>query len=148
VRAAEKGIQAGIAKVATAAKSTAKAVVDKIRKPQVLRNKAAGDKVADQIAKQYPGAQREVTLQATGGTRRLDILTRTGLAIESKVGRTSLSRETRRQIQRDIELLNDPSSGVTAIEWHFTTSRTTGKGGPTGLLLRELQKAGIGVVIR
>ncbi|MEH1057232.1 DNRLRE domain-containing protein [Micromonospora sp. CPCC 206171] len=114
----------------------------------IARNKAAGDAAADAIASQYPGARREVTLQATGGSRRLDVLTPGGLAIESKLGRTSLTKETRRQIQRDIELMNDPNSGVTSVEWHFTESDATGLGGPTGPLRRALERAGIGVVIR
>jgi RHS repeat-associated protein len=116
--------------------------------PRILQNKAIGDAVADAISSQYPGARREVTLQATSGTRRIDILTPNGLAIESKVGRTSLTNEVRQQIQRDIELMNDPTSGVTRVEWHFTTSPSTGLRGPTGPLLQELQRAGITVVLR
>lgn len=100
---------------------------------------------ADAIASQYPGALREVALQAASGTRRLDVLTPQGLAIESKVGRTSLTRATRQQIQRDVELMNDRLSGVSSVEWHFGTSPITGRGGPTGPLEAELRAAGIGI---
>ncbi len=114
---------------------------------RVLRNKAIGDEAADAIASRYPGARREVTLQAESGVRRLDVLTPQGLAIESKVGHTSLTAATRRELARDVELLNDPSSGVRAVEWHFVRSPTTGKHGPTAPLLEALQKAGIRVVM-
>lgn len=113
--------------------------------PQKLTNKAIGDAAADAIASQYPGALREVTLQAARGTRRLDVLTPQGLAIESKVGRTSLTKATRQQIQRDVELMNDPLSGVSSVEWHFGTSPITGLGGPTGPLEAALRTAGIGI---
>ena len=113
--------------------------------PQTLTNKAIGDAAADVIASQHPGALREVTLQATSGTRRLDVLTPQGLAIESKVGRPSLTKATRQQIQRDVELMNDPLSGVSSVEWHFGTSPVTGLGGPTGHLEAALRAAGIGI---
>jgi len=38
-----------------------------------------------------------------------------GLAIESKVGRTSLTDRTRQELQRDVELLNDPREPVTSL---------------------------------
>ena len=116
--------------------------------PQVTRNRTIGNLVADAIARQYPGSRREVTMQATSGTRVIDILTPSGLAIESKVGRVSLTPDIRRQIQRDMELMTTPGSGVTRVEWHFTTSPTTGLRGPTGPLALELQRAGITVVLR
>lgn len=113
--------------------------------PQVLKNKQAGDAAADSIASRYAGAQREVTLQAASGPRRLDVLTPQGLAIESKVGRVSYTSSVRQQIQRDVELMNDPTSGVRAVEWHFRTSAVTGLGGPTGPLRAALNVAGIGI---
>jgi hypothetical protein len=112
----------------------------------VLRNKAVGDAGADAIAARYPGAMREVTLQAESGIRRLDVLTPEGLAIESKVGRTSLTAATRQQIARHAELLNDPFSPVSSVEWHFLRSPTTGRYGPTAPLLEALEKAGIRAV--
>ena len=99
---------------------------------RIAANKAIGDAAADAIASQYPGALREVTLQAGSGTRRLDVLTPQGLAIESKVGRSSLTKATRQQIQRDTELMNDPLSGVSSVEWHSGTSPVTGAAGERG----------------
>jgi hypothetical protein len=55
----------------------------------------------------------------------------TGLARESKVGRVSKSPVTVAQLQKDFELLMDPNSGVTNVEWMFSTSSKTGKGGFT-----------------
>ncbi|WP_370353586.1 RHS repeat-associated core domain-containing protein [Kribbella sp. VKM Ac-2571] len=111
--------------------------------PQVLKNKAVGDAAADAIAGRYPGAMREVTLQAASGSRRLDVLTPDGLAIESKVGRTSLGSRERQEIARDVELLNDPTSQVRKLMWEFSTSPTTGRGGPTPSLAAELLRNGI-----
>lgn len=129
----ERGAIVGGEKVATkltedAASST----------PQILKNKAIGDAAADAIARRYPGARREVTLQAASGPRRLDVLTSDGLAIESKVGRTSLGSRERQEIARDVELLNDPTSQVRRLMWEFSTSPTTGLGGPTSGLAAAL----------
>jgi RHS repeat-associated protein len=55
----------------------------------------------------------------------------TGLARESKVGRVSKSPVTVAQLQKDFERLMDPNSGVTNVEWMFSTSSKTGKGGFT-----------------
>lgn len=109
----------------------------------VLRNKAIGDEASDRIAARYPGAQREVTLQAASGPRRLDVLTEQGLAIESKVGRTGLTRRTRQELARDVELLNDSTSPVTSLMWEFSRSPITGRGGPSSRLASELLRNGI-----
>lgn len=114
---------------------------------QVLLNKTMGDAAANRIASRYPGAQREVTLPAESGIRRLDILTPDGVAIESKVGRTSLTADVQRELARDVELLDQPGSRVHEVEWHFTRSPVTGEVGPTRPLQEALDKAGIKVVI-
>lgn len=75
------------------------------------------------------------------------MLTQQGTAIESKVGRTSLSKEARRQVLKDAELLNDPTSGVNEIIWEFSRSPTTGKVGPTAPLRELLEKSGIQIRI-
>jgi filamentous hemagglutinin len=111
-----------------------------------LANKATGDAAADAIAARYPGSTREVTLEASSGIRRLDILTLDELAIESKVGRTSLTPAVRQQVQRDVEPMNDPKSGVTSVEWHFSVSPVTGLKGPTAALEALLRASGIGIV--
>ncbi|MFI7064666.1 RHS repeat-associated core domain-containing protein, partial [Kribbella sp. NPDC050124] len=111
--------------------------------PLILRNKAIGDAASDAIAARFPGARREVTLQAASGPRRLDVLTPSGQAIESKVGRTSLDDRTRQELARDVELLKDPDSPVTSVVWEFAVSPTTGLAGPTAPLAEALRKAGI-----
>jgi hypothetical protein len=65
-------------------------------------------------------------------------------AIESKVGRTSLTPAVRQELARDIKLMR--SGQVDAVEWHFSPSPTTGKVGPTGPLRAKLDKFGIPIV--
>ena len=86
-------------------------------------------------------------MQTTDGVRRIDVLTRTGLAIESKVGRTSLTQEVRRQVLKDAELLNHATSAVSEVIWEFTKSPTTGKIGPTKNLEALLIEHKIGIKI-
>jgi RHS repeat-associated protein len=106
---------------------------------QVVANKVAGDAAADAIAARYPGARREVTFGTEIGARRVDVLTRTGLAIESKVGRTSLTSEIQTQIAKDILLRQ--GGDVRKVEWVFSRSKTGV--GPTAQLARALDEAGI-----
>lgn len=115
--------------------------------PQIRVNQVAGDAASDAIASRFPGARREVTIQTSDGVRRIDVLTREGLAIESKVGRTSLTSSVKRQVLKDAEILNDPTSGVNQIIWEFSRSATTGKVGPTPSLRAFLEANGIGIRI-
>jgi hypothetical protein len=115
---------------------------------QVTKNKAVGDAASDNIAARYPGSRREVSLPAASGPRRIDVLTEDGLAIESKVGLTGLSKPVRQEIARDVELLSDPSSEVSDLLWVFEKSPFTGLGGPTGPLRRALDAAKIPYVIK
>jgi hypothetical protein len=109
-------------------------------------NKEAGDTASDRIASRFPGARREVTFQTSEGPRRVDVLTDDGLAIESKVGRTSNSSFVRAEVRKDAEVLSDPDSGVDRIEWEFSRSEVTGKSGPTPRLREALERAGITIV--
>ncbi len=113
--------------------------------PQVTRNKAVGEAAEAAIAARYGVGKegRQVGLDAASGRRVIDVLTPQGLAIESKVGRTSLTASTRQQIKRDVELLSDPNSPVSKLMWEFTSSPTTGKSGPSGPLAAELLRNGI-----
>ena len=111
--------------------------------PQVLVNQANGNAARDAIASQYPGAQTEVSLQTDLGWRRIDVLTDQGLAIESKVGYTSLTSSIQTQIAKGMALMADPVSGVSAVQWNFSTSPVTGLSGPSGPLAAALTKAGI-----
>lgn len=111
--------------------------------PRVLRNQAAGNLARDSIAAARPGSLIEQTFRVTGGLRRVDVLDGT-IAIESKVGRTSLSEPVRQELARDVKLLR--SGQVDAVEWHFSTSPTTGRAGPTGPLRDVLKKFGINII--
>jgi hypothetical protein len=94
--------------------------------PQVLQNQAAGNAARDAIAASRPGSLIEQNFRVTGGLRRVDVLD--GLtAIESKVGRTSLTPAVRQELARDIKLLR--SGQVDAVQWQFSPSPTTGLGG-------------------
>ena len=83
----------------------------------------------------------EQSLRTTAGVRRVDVLTPSGLAIESKVGRTSLTSAVRSQIVKDQLLLQD--GAVTGVQWVFTRSDVTGRVGPTAPLAAALNKAGV-----
>ncbi|MDP3230428.1 MAG: hypothetical protein Q8N13_20990, partial [Acidovorax sp.] len=107
---------------------------------QVARNQAAGNAARDAIAAARPGSLIEQNFRVTGGLRRVDVLDGV-TAIESKVGRTSLSAAVRQELARDIKLLR--SGQIDAVEWHFFPSPTTGFGGPTGPLRAKLNKFGI-----
>jgi hypothetical protein len=106
-------------------------------------NQKVGTAAEARIARTHPGSRRQVTFTAASGTRRVDVLTSYGHAIESKVGRTSLTADVERQIQKDLELLANPSTRVVSLEWRFATSPRTGQIGPTGPLERRLKNAGI-----
>jgi hypothetical protein len=108
---------------------------------RLAANQAAGNAARDVIARQYPGAVTERTFVTDLGTRRVDILTSQQIAIESKLGYTSLTQSTGQQIARDVALLQ--SGRVSAVEWVFTRSATTGLAGPSSPLQEALLKAGI-----
>lgn len=148
VRAADRAsdVRRATAKVPDPPAAAKKAPADPV--PQVTKNKTVGDAASDSIAARYPGARREVTLNAQSGVRRLDVLTPQGLAIESKVGRTSLDARTRQELARDVELLKDPNSPVKSLLWEFSKSPTTGLGGPTKPLADALNAAGIPWVVK
>jgi RHS repeat-associated protein len=108
----------------------------------VQLNKAIGDATADAIASRYPVALREVPFETIGGTRISDVVPLDGsnIAIESKVGVTSLDSRIRQELARDWWLRRQ---GQVSTQWEFTPSPITGKGGPTPALLEKLQKLGI-----
>jgi hypothetical protein len=111
--------------------------------PQVSRNKVVGDAARDAIAASRPGSVVEQNFRVTGGLRRVDVIDNT-TAIESKVGRTGLGSRERQELARDVKMLR--SGQVDSVEWHFSTSPTTGKGGPTPKLRAKLEKFGITIV--
>jgi len=108
----------------------------------ILANQAAGNAARDAIAAAHAGSLTEQTFSTALGARRVDVLTQNGLAIESKVGRASLTSDIRAEIAKDQWLLqNNPD--ITGIQWVFTRSAVTGQIGPTGPLAAALDKAGI-----
>lgn len=68
------------------------------------------------------------------------MLTQQGLAVESKVGRTSLTASVKAQIAKDVWLLAN-SPRVKSVQWVFT--RSEGQIGPTAPLAGALDKAAI-----
>jgi hypothetical protein len=69
------------------------------------------------------------------------VLTPEQLAIESKVGRTSLTADIRLQIAKDQWLLQNHD--VNGVEWVFSRSAVTGQVGPTAPLQAALDDARI-----
>ena len=107
----------------------------------IAANKSAGDAARDAIQDLNPGPKPEQTFTTTSGTRRVDLLTAAGRTIESKAGRTSLTKSIRLQIEKDQDLIR--SGQVSDVEWVFSRSAVTGKIGPTKAPRRALTKAGI-----
>jgi len=79
--------------------------------------------------------------RARGGRRVVDNLTPGGVAQESKVGRTSLTKTVKKQISKDVELINTPGNGVNSAQWNFFPGMSGS--GPTKPLQNALQGAGI-----
>lgn len=73
--------------------------------------------------------------------RVIDNLTETGVAQESKVGRTSASSRVKRQVEKDVNLRSDKDSPVKSVEWYFFPGRTGS--GPTNQLQELLKKNNI-----
>ncbi|SDG45482.1 DUF637 domain-containing protein [Phytopseudomonas seleniipraecipitans] len=110
--------------------------------PPVRANKASGDAARDFIAAREGGVI-EQNFRVTGGLRRVDVLNKGGdiIAIESKVGRTSLDSRIRKELARDVKMLR--SGQVDRVVWEFSESAKTGRVGPTPALREKLEKFGI-----
>lgn len=147
-------LASGVGEIAAAAKAApaflkglfgttedvAKVAVQKVNTVQA--NKAAGDAVRDVIAARTGGVV-EQNFRVTGGLRRVDVLAGT-TAIESKVGKTSLTSRVKQELARDVKLLR--SGQVDRVQWEFSPSDVTGKSGPTAPLRQKLEKFGIDIV--
>jgi hypothetical protein len=77
------------------------------------------------------------------GKRIVDSFSRS-TAREAKYGYQSLSQFIQQEINKDYWLLKN--GYVKSVEWHFYVSKITGKGGPSGPLLKELLKKGFKVI--
>jgi len=107
----------------------------------VQANRLAGQARENFLLRTY-GGRSQVTLQTSLGRRIIDNLAG-GVARESKVGLTSLTRRVQTQIAKDVELME--RGLVDSVEWHFFPS-STGVG-PTAPLRQALEEAGIGILI-
>jgi hypothetical protein len=108
----------------------------------VRANKVSGDAARDFIAAREGGVI-EQNFRVTGGLRRVDVLKEGNeiVAIESKVGRTSLDSRIRQELARDVKMLR--SGQVDRVVWEFSESAKTGRVGPTPALQQRLDKFGI-----
>jgi RHS repeat-associated protein len=129
------GRLSGVARGASALPKAASAA------ERLVANQAAGKVGEDFLKNTYGGAQ-EVTKQTSLRARRIDTLA-DGVAMESKVGRTSLTTRVEAQIAKDVELMAMPRSGVDAVEWHFFPGKSGF--GPTAPLMNKLLNCGITV---
>ena len=89
----------------------------------------------------YKGVSK--TFNTPYGKRIVDCFSKK-VAREIKYGYQSLSSFIQQEINKDSYLLK--SRAVKSVEWHFYVSKTTGKGGPSAPLLKELLKKGFKVI--
>jgi len=90
------------------------------------------------------GGQPQAYFPTTLGKRYIDQLIN-GIAHESKVGVTSLSKIVEQQVMKDMELLQ--TREIRGAVWHFFRSPVTGMVGPSGPLKEALENAGIRHII-
>lgn len=103
----------------------------------------ATGKIGEKALKRLGGKSQKF-FETSRGARFVDQFVN-GIAHESKVGYTSLTKGIRRQIAKDVELM--AKGDVNGVTWHFFKSPVTGKGGPSGPLRDALEKAGIKVIV-
>lgn len=94
------------------------------------------------IAAREAPAIIEQSFRTVGGIRRVDVVANGDriLAIESKVGRTSLGSRERQELARDWWLLRQGQ--VDDVRWEFSRSDITGDIGPSQTLQAMLDKLG------
>ena len=101
------------------------------------------------------GVIGEKALKALGGRSQVYFPTSTGgryvdqlvnnVAHEAKVGYQSATKAMKRQIAKDVELIQ--ADKIKASVWHFFRSPVTGRVGPSEPLRSALEDAGIEIVI-
>ena len=101
-------------------------------------NRAIGKSAEAMLRMFYGGGPVSKATQL--GMRHIDNLV-DGIAMEAKVGRVALTPRIQRQIAKDLLMMRDARSGVTAVEWHFFPGKSGV--GPTGPLSKALIDAGI-----
>ncbi len=93
----------------------------------------------EELAKMVGGQSQKYYRTSIGG-RYIDQMAN-GIAHESKVGYTSLSKRIQTQILKDVELIGNGT--IEGSHWHFFTSGVTGLGGPSQPLADFLTGNGI-----
>ena len=101
-------------------------------------------KIGEDFLKTLGGVSQKYFETTVGkGGRFVDQLVN-GVAYESKVGYTTLTKDIQMQIAKDAELLaNKAQTGVDKVVWTFFESPVTGKAGASKPLWKALKKAGI-----
>ena len=74
------------------------------------------------------------------GRRFVDLYSDAGIAHESKVGYTALTKRVKTQILKDEKMIGKQIKGA---HWHFFRSSITGKVGPSEPLKKYLEEHGI-----
>lgn len=101
----------------------------------------AGEKYLETLVKV---AGTQVYKKTTLGGRYIDVLDKSGIAHESKVGYVSLTSSIKKQIDKDYELVKSSNhKDIKGAKWHFFRSNTTGKVGASKQVLDYLTKKGI-----
>lgn len=108
------------------------------QKQRTLRaNKTNGNAVRDRIESENPGSRSEVFQGTVRGGRFIDVLLRSGRALEIKTGRIGLRMSIVNQVRKDVLIRRNTEFTP---EWHFFRSSVTGKIGPTRGLERLLRR--------
>lgn len=103
----------------------------------------ATGKVGEEALKQLGGISQKY-FRTTQGGRFVDQLV-SGIAHESKVGYTSLTKSISKQIAKDMELM--ATRQIEGSTWHFFESPVTGLRGPSAPLRAALEEAGIDILV-
>ncbi|WP_435749049.1 hypothetical protein [Microbacterium sp. PMB16] len=112
------------------------------RPPTTLqKNYITGNAFRDRVAAGIPDSKIEQVRTSALGVRRIDVLTPDRIAIETKVGYTTLSGSTALQVRKDAALITEGT--INAAKWYFTASPSTGLSGPSGPLANYLTQNGI-----
>lgn len=101
---------------------------------------ASGAEGEAELAKIVGGGKPHKFFSTTLGNRFVDLYSDAGIAHESKVGYTALTKRVKTQILKDEELIGEEIKGA---HWHFFRSSITGKIGPSEPLKKFLEERGI-----
>ena len=109
-----------------------------------MHNNCGLGKDGEAALRKAVGGQSQKCFDTSMGRRFVDQFA-DGIAHESKVGYTSLTKRIRTQILKDAELLT--GGDIKGAVWHFYKSSTTGKIGASKPLLKFLGENGIKYII-